>query len=293
MKYHQFTPRLLASSLSLLTLFLALAALADDRGEGPLDTSQPQGITVDEIIQRFAAKEKQFKIAREQYTYRQSVTVQTLEGDTPDGEFKQVVDVLFDDKGRRMEEVVFAPQSTLQRILMTREDFDDIQHRMPFVLTSDEIREYQILYVGKQKEDELGTYVFDVAPKQIEKNKRYFQGRIWVDDHDFQIVKTYGKNVPDIGVGKHKGGQENLFPNFTTWRQQVDGKYWFPVYTKVDDELHFSTGDVHVRQIVKYTNYKRFGANVKITYEGQEVSKGQAQPTQQPGTQQTPPQPKQ
>ena len=136
---------------------------------------------------------------------------------------------------------------------MTREDFDDIHHRMPFVLTSDEIPEYQILYVGKQREDELGTYVFDIAPKQIEKNRRYFQGRIWVDDHDFQIVKTYGKNVPDIGVGKHRGGQENLFPNFTTWRQQIDGKYWFPVYTKVDDELHFSTGDVHVRQIVKYT----------------------------------------
>src|SRR5271166_1930232 len=293
MKHRSAPPGFRTFSLLLLTLCLALPALASDRGEGPLDPSQPQGITVDEIVQRFAAKEKQFKIAREQYTYRQSVAVQTLEGDTPDGEFKQVVDVLFDDKGRRMEEVVFAPQSTLQRILMTREDFDDIQHRMPFVLTSDEIREYQILYVGKQKEDELGTYVFDVAPKQIEKNKRYFQGRIWVDDHDFQIVKTYGKNVPDIGVGKHKGGQENLFPNFTTWRQQVDGKYWFPVYTKVDDELHFSTGDVHVRQIVKYTNYKRFGANVKITYEGQEVSKGQAQPTQQPGTQQTPPQPKQ
>lgn len=284
MKYQPAPPEFVAFLLSLLTLCLALPAMASDRGEGPLDSSQPQGITVDEIIRQFAAKEKQFKIAREQYTYRQSVTVDTLEGDSVDGEFKQVVDVLFDDKGRRMEEVVFAPQSSLQRILMTREDFDDIQHRMPFVLTSDEIPEYQILYVGKQKEDELGTYVFDVAPKQIEKNKRYFQGRIWVDDHDFQIVKTYGKNVPDIGVGKHKGGQENLFPNFTTWRQQIDGKYWFPVYTKVDDELHFSTGDVHVRQIVKYSNYKRFGANVKITYEGQEVSKDQAQSgTQQPG----------
>src|SRR5271165_5549682 len=163
MKYHQIFSRCLAFSLLLLTLCLALPALASDRGEGALDTSQPQGITVDEIIQRFAAKEKQFKIAREQYTYRQSVTVQTLEGDSVDGEFKQVVDVLFDDKGHRMEQVVFAPQSSLQRIAMTREDFDDIQHRMPFVLTSDEIPEYQILYVGKQKEDELGTYVFDVA----------------------------------------------------------------------------------------------------------------------------------
>ena len=291
MKYFHLSPRWLSFPLFLLALCLALPALADDRGEGQLDTSQPTGITVEQIIQKFAAREKDFKIAREQYTYRQSVTVQTLDGDTVDGEFKQVVDVLFDDKGHRIEQVMFAPQDTLQRIAMTREDFDDIQHRMPFVLTSDEIPEYQILYVGKQKEDELGTYVFDVAPKQIEKNKRYFQGRIWVDDHDFQIVKTYGKNVPDLGVGKHKGGQENLFPNFTTWRQQIDGKYWFPVYTKVDDELHFSTGDVHVRQIVKYSNYKRFGANVKITYEGQEVSKGQPQSgTPQPGgAQQTPP----
>ena len=290
MKYRQFPQHLLTFGLSLVALCLALPALSSDRGEGQLDPSQPTGITVDQIIQQFAAKEKQFKTAREQYTYRQSVTVDTPEDG---GEYKQVDDILFDDKGKRLDEVMFAPQSTLQLIQMTREDFDDINRRMPFVLTSDEIPEYQILYIGKQKEDELGTYVFDIAPKQIDKNKRYFQGRIWVDDHDFQIVKTYGKNVPDIGMGKKHSGPENLFPNFTTWRQQIDGKYWFPVYTKVDDELHFSSGDIHIVQVVKYTNYKRFGANVKITYEGQEVSKEQPQSgtlqpgTQQPGTQQS------
>src|SRR5271157_3650168 len=273
MKYLLVLPRCLAFSLLLLMLCLTLPALASDRGEGPLDTSQPKGITEQEIIQRFAAKEKEFKIAREQYAYRQSLTVQTMDGDTVNGEFKEVEDVLFDDRGNRIEHVVFAPESTLQGILMTKEDYDDIRRRMPFVLTSDEISEYQILYVGKQRIDELGTYVFDIAPKQIEKNKRYFQGRIWVDDQDFQIVKTYGKNVPDLGT-KKRGGQENLFPNFTTWRDRVDGKYWFPVYTKVDDTLHFSTGDIHIRQVVKYTDYKRFGANVKITYEGQDIGKG-------------------
>jgi hypothetical protein len=260
--------------------------VADDRGEGPLDPSQPQGITVDEIIQKFAATEKQFKMARDQYTYRQDVLVQTLDGDTVNGDYHEVEDVLFDDKGNRIEHVVFAPQSTLVGLTMTKEDFDDIRRRMPFVLTSDEISEYQILYVGKQKEDELGTYVFDIAPKQMEKNKRYFQGRIWVDDHDFQIVKTYGKNVPDIGVGKKHGEGENLFPKFTTWRAQIDGQYWFPAYTKVDDELHFSTGDIHIVQKVKYTNYKRFGAKSKITYEGQEISKGDQPPA---GTQQSGP----
>jgi len=118
----------------------------------------------------------------------------------------------------------------------------------------------------------LHCYVYDVAPKQIEGKKRYFQGRIWVDDKDFQIVKTYGKTVPDI---TKKKGNENLFPKFTTYREQVsDGPYWFPVYTKAEDTLHFSNQDVKVREIVKYTNYKKFGANVKITYDGKEVQKG-------------------
>jgi hypothetical protein len=291
MKYHRFPRYLLPLFFSLLALCLAVPVVADDRGEGALDPSQPKGITVDEIIQKFAAKEKQFKIARDQYTYRQDVLVQTLDGDTVNGDYHEVEDVLFDDKGNRIEHVVFAPQSTLIGITMTREDFDDIRRRMPFVLTSDEISEYQILYVGKQKEDELGTYVFDIAPKQIEKNKRYFQGRIWVDDHDFQIVKTFGKNVPDIGVGKKRGDGENLFPKFTTWREQIDGQYWFPAYTKVDDELHFSSGDIHIVQKVKYTNYKRFGAKSKITYDGQEISKGDQSGSQPPSS--TPPTPKQ
>jgi hypothetical protein len=257
--------------------------------EGELDKAQPKGISVDEIIQRFASKEKQFKAARDNYTYRQDVKVQTVDGDTVDGEYHQVFDVTFDDKGRKTKNVVFAPQPTLQRIMMTEEDVDDIENRLPFVLTSDEIPEYNILYVGQQQEDELHCYVFDVAPKQISGKKRYFQGRIWVDDHDFQIVKTNGKTVPDI---RKKKGQENLFPAFTTWREQIDGKYWFPTYTRADDTLHFSTGDVKIREIVKYENYKQFGAKSRITYEGQEVPKGpgqQGQP-QQPGQQQQPPQ---
>jgi hypothetical protein len=243
--------------------------------EGPLDTSQPKGTSTDEIIQRFAVKEKEFKEAREQYTFRQSVKVLTLDGDTPDGgEYRQDFDVTFDDKGRKVKNVVFVPQDTLQKILMTQEDVEDIENRLPFVLTSDEIQEYQILYVGQQQEDELHCYVFDIAPKQIEGKKRYFQGRIWVDDHDFQIVKTYGKTVPDI---RKKKNNENLFPKFTTWREQVDQKYWFPSFTRADDTLHFSSGDVHVREIVRYESYKKFGSNVKITFEGKDLPKGTEQ----------------
>jgi outer membrane lipoprotein-sorting protein len=256
---------------------VSLSAFGD---EGPLDTAQPKGVTPDEIIQRFAAKEKEFKTALDQYGYRQTVKVQT-----PDdgGEYTQVFDVSFDDQGKKVKNVVFAPQSTLERIMMTEQDIDDIENRLPFVLTSDEIGEYSILYVGQQQEDELHCYVFDIAPKQIEGKKRYFQGRIWVDDKDSQIVKTYGKSVPDI---RKKRDSENLFPKFTTYREQVvDGPYWFPVYTRADDTLHFSNGDVKIREIVKYTNYKKFGSNVKITYDGKEVQKDQekaATPQQPP-----------
>jgi len=272
-------PSLRSSSLFLLLCVVLPFARAQ---EGPLDKSQPKDITPDEIIKRFAAKEKEFKEARDQYTYRQDVLVQT-----PDdgGQYREVFDVLFDDKGKRMENVVFAPQSTLTQIGMTREDLDDIRNRLPFVLTTDEVGEYDILYVGQQQEDELHTYVFDIAPKAIEKNKRYFQGRVWVDDHDFQIVKTFGKTVPDI---RQKKGQENLFPKFATWREQIDGKYWFPTYTKADDTLHFSTQSTRIREIVKYQNYQRFGSKSKILYEGKEVEKSEQKPTDQQPDQKKP-----
>src|SRR5271154_5610848 len=272
----------IAFMLVMAAVLCGAASLRAFGEEGPLDPAQPKGVTPEEIIQRFAAKEREFKTALDQYGYRQTVKVQTVDGDTPDGEYQQTFDVSFDDRGKKVKNVVFAPQSTLQRIMMTEQDIDDIENRLPFVLTSDEIGEYSILYVGQQQEDDLHCYVFDIAPKKIEGKKRYFQGRIWVDDKDFQIVKTYGKSVPDIRKKHGNGSDENLFPKFTTWRQQIDGKYWFPVYTKADDELHFKLQDVHIKEIVKYEDYKRFGSNVKILYEGKELPKDQQKPGQTP-----------
>src|ERR1017187_3960918 len=263
---------------SRLLLFLTMlactpSALPARAQEGPLENVPPAGTSPEEVIKRFAAKETEFSKARDQYTYRQDVKVQTVDGDTVDGEYHEVFDVMFDDKGHRIENVVFAPASSLSKIFMSQEDFEDIRHRLPFVLTTEDLPEYNILYVGQQQEDELHCYVFDVAPKQIEGKKRYFQGRVWVDNHDFQIVKTYGKTVPDIR--KKHGDEENLFPKFTTWRTQIDGQYWFPAYTKADDELHFKMEDVHIKEVVKYEDYKRFGANSKILYEGKEVPNGE------------------
>ncbi len=242
-----------------------------DSGFGPLDTSRPAGIKPQEIIRRFAVKESQFKRALDDYTYRRTVKLDTIDGSGGiDGEYLQVDDIVFSTTGRKQEQVVYAPDNTLTRAALSPADFDDIEHRLPFTLTTEDVGQYQLTYVGKQQVDQVKTYVFDVAPKHMDKDQRYFEGRIWVDATDFQIIVTNGKNIPD----DTRMGQEDLSIPFTTYRQQIDGKYWFPVYTKAEGVLHFQDckkclpNDLHLREIVKYGDYKRFGSTIRIMYEG-------------------------
>jgi hypothetical protein len=228
--------------------------------EAPI-TKEPSALPTDQIIQKFAAKEEQLKQFLGSYTWTQYFQMQTLDSDDiPDGNYEVQSDILFTPEGKRFEKVTYAPADTLTRITMSQQDLDDLKKIQPFGFTADELPKYNITYVGRQKVDDLSTYVFDIAPKVIEKKQRYFQGRIWVDDHDLQIVKTYGKAVPDI-VKKH---EENLFAHFTTYRENLFGDLWVPTYTHSDDTLRFSTGPVHIRVTVKYTNYKRFGSSTKI-----------------------------
>ena len=248
--------------------------MALDSGFGPMDISEP-AMKPEEIIRQFTAKESEFQRALNRYTYRRVARVQTIDDDNKvDGEYYEVDDVIFDPTGGRTEKVVFAPENTLQRVSMSPSDLQDIQHGYPFVLTAEDIGQYDVKYVGKQKVDEVDCYVFDVGPKIIEKKKRYLLGRIWVDTTDLQIVVTNGRMVPD----DTRKNNEDLHPPFMTWRQQVDGHYWFPVYTRGEGILHFSGGsgymaqDVHMRDTIKYTDYKQFGSTTKIIYDGKDIT---------------------
>jgi hypothetical protein len=255
-----------------------------DAGFGPMDVSAPS-TPPDQIIKEFSAKETEYREALNHYTYRREARVETIDDENKvDGRWYEVDDVIFDPGGRRTEKVVFAPASTLERVQMSPTDLQDIQHGYPFVLTTEDVPEYDIKYVGRQKVDEVDCYVFDVSPKEIQKGKRYLLGRIWVDATDLQIVVTNGRIVPD----DTRRGQEDLHPPFMTWRQQIDGHYWFPVYTRAEGVLHFAGGngymaqDVHIRDIIKYTDYKRFGSTSKIIFEGQEVPQTPNPPATKP-----------
>lgn len=229
-----------------------------DPGNGPLNTAQPSGIAPGEIIQKFSAQEAVFKAARERYGYTLNVTVQTLDNyGRVDGEYQQISEVALNDAGKRLERTTFAPQNTLSRLSLSQDDLDDIHDRLLFPLTPEDLPRFSISYAGRQHVDQLNTYVFDVSPKNVKKERKLFDGRIWVDDQDLMIVKTCGKPHEDENAdSKKKNAVVNLTPIFVTYREQFGGQFWFPTYLRADELLRFPRDFVHVREVVKFSNYK-------------------------------------
>ncbi len=200
------------------------------------------------------------------YTYRQTAKLLELDadGNPTGGKYEIVEDIIFSPDGKRVDKVMKAPPNTLRNIILTGEDEQDLRDVQPFVLNTESIDKYDVHYIGREKIDEIPCYVFSVKPKALNKGERYFEGQIWVDDRDLQIVKTYGK-----GVGFQKKHSDNQFPKFETYREQIDGKYWFPTYTIANDTLHFKAGPQRIKMVVKYEDYKQFKSDVNIKYEDQ------------------------
>jgi hypothetical protein len=246
--------------LCAIVFFLIFSSLAYAQtdcadGNGILDTAPPKDMTPEQLIQKFTAQENRVRDARLHYSYTQDVMIQTMDGTKVDGQFHEITQVSYDDKGKRQEKVTFGEISTLRNVSLTATDMEDIRVFMPWILSTDIAPEYKLTYAGQQHVDDLDTYVFHVEPLKEEKDRRYFQGRVWVDNRDFQIVKLCGKSVPEM-IAKKKHQQVDVRPTFAGYRQLVDGM-WFPTYARVDDTLHFNVNSVHLREIVKFKDYKR------------------------------------
>jgi len=253
-----------------------IGAFAQNANIVKKDLSQAE---IDRIIKKITVNESEFRAALTNYVFNRSATVQTIGmGGQVTGMFRRDSFMSLTEDGRRFERINFAPISTLTEITVTPEDLEDLGGVNPFALEPSAVSQYNFSYVGKEKIDELSLYVFDVSPKVLPDPKktklRLFTGRIWVDDQDLLIVKSKGKAVPET--------KNNKYPVVETWRENIDGKYWFPSYIASDDELVFDSGQaVKVKMRVKYTNYRQGRSDVKILDDVEEI-KETPKPTPSP-----------
>jgi len=242
--------------LLLLSGFSNIHSLFQSPHQVFAQTKEP---TPEEIIQEFAAKETEFYDAWINYTYRQIAVIKVLsvDGYPVNERMAFVSEVIFRDDGSRDVKIV-QRKGRLKSVAFTPQDEEVINNLQPFALTTEELPLYNLEYEGKERVDELNCYVFSVKPKSLKKGRFYFEGKIYVDDLDLQIVKTAGKPVPQL--------RDNLFPEFETYRQFIDDKYWFPVYTHAEESLRFTDKMVRIEETITYEDYKQFSSKATITY---------------------------
>ncbi|HEX7174177.1 MAG TPA: hypothetical protein VF240_02670 [Pyrinomonadaceae bacterium] len=264
-------------TLSLLAAASLAAVLSADAPRAQTQTSNSTASVAsrpgagtpspEQIISAFSAKESEFRRALNEYQFKRDAVIQTIGmGGQITGEYKRVSRFVFDDAGNRFEKILHFPMSTVKDVSITPEDLEDLGGVQAFALEASQIGKYNISYVGKERVDELDLYIFDVAPKVMPNPKktkeRLFQGRIWVDDQDLQIVKARGKGVPET--------KESRYPTFETYRENIDGRYWFPTYSYADDELVFDSGQVvRLRLRVRYSDFEKLRGKVRIIEEGE------------------------
>ena len=259
-----------------VVVFLVLAAVhgvslrAQDAAQGPMtpppehrvtrigNVSEPEAspsLPEAEIVKRFSLKEDEYILSRTHFTYRKTIRIQEFGPDgQPAGEFVLVTQPARDVEGKLFEKVIERPRSTLQHLFLRSEDLEGIQRIPAFPLTSSQLAKYDLKYVGKEQVDEVDCYIFQAKPRGVERVKAYFDGIVWVDAKYLEVVKTYGKWVNDQGDVR---AMANLpFSLFETYRENVEGKYWFPSYSRSDGTLNLNGEEIPVRIVVKWTDFK-------------------------------------
>lgn len=263
----------------LLVLFLGLFAISSFGQAQSIRQVDMSPAEVDSIIKRFTANEREFREALNIYVFDRSATVQSIGmGGQVSGVYRRDSFMTFTGDGARFERVTYAPISTLRDLIITPQDLEDLGGVNPFALEPSAIAQYNFRFVGKEKIDELDLYVFDVVPKVIpdpKKSKlRLFSGRVWVDDRDLMMVKSKGKAVPE--------DKKNKYPIVETWRENVDGKYWFPSLSLADDTLDFDGYSVRMKLRVKYENYRVGRGDVTIVDDDAPLDEPKPTPTPTP-----------
>lgn len=214
----------------------------------------PPSLPPAEIIRKFSEKEDQFLSARPSYSYRKTLRIDEFGPDGKQtGQYLLVTEVTRAPNGQVISKIVDKPQSTLHTFTLETEDVKELDRIPAFPLTSSQLPKYDLQYLGEEKVDEVDTYIFQVKPKTLERAKAYFDGIIWVDKQYLEVVKTYGKWVNELG-DVHVSMLP--FAMFETYRENVDGKYWFPSYMRSDETVHLKDGNFPLRLVIKWSDFK-------------------------------------
>ena len=213
------------------------------------------------VVNNFIAAEAKLRDALNQHTFKRDVVLQTIgpSGEVT-GEYIRNSQFVFDDRGNRVERVLYHPKSTIREMRITKEDIQDLAGSQLLGIDITETSKYSLTFAGIETVESRQLFAIDVRPlTQPDPRRmkdRFFVGRVWLDQSNFQIVKIKGIVEPQ---GKQR------FPLFETWREPVMGAFAFPTRTEADDLLHFLERDVHYRIKVRYFDYKLFGSKVSIT----------------------------
>ena len=215
----------------------------------------PPSLPESEIIQRFSQKEDEYLATRSHFTYKKTIRIEELTPDgKPSGEYVLVMEPARDEDGKLYEKVVQRPLSTMHHFFIQSEDLAGLERIPAFPLTTKQLANYNLKYLGKEQVDEVNCYIFQVKPKVVERQKAFFDGVVWVDSQYLEVVKTYGQWMTDLGplhVIK-----DMPFSLFETYRENVDGKYWFPNYSRSDDTAEIKDQQFPVRIVIKWTDFK-------------------------------------
>jgi hypothetical protein len=239
--------RLLLSTLALAALCLLPNAW---RTKLSAQTQTSGAVDAERVLASFRTKEAEFRRALSAYGFKRDAVIQSIGmGGQVMGEYHRVSYLTFDAQGNQREKVITFPIPSLP---LDPADLEDLNTIEIYGVEAGKVDRYNFTYVAREHVDELDTYVFDVAPKVMpapkKSKERFFQGRIWIDDRDMQLVKAKGKGVPE---GKQR------FPTFETFREQIDGRYWFPSLTYADDKLVLSSGQVvRIRMRIRFTDFE-------------------------------------
>jgi hypothetical protein len=251
-------------------LLLGSSALAQEGSTGPVEpppehhvtriegveAASPPALPPMEIIQAFSKKEELYQKSRPQFSYRKTIRIQEFGPDGhPSGEYIATYDAVRSPDGRLYEKAISAPESNLQYLTFEPEDAQALTRIPAFPLTASMLSKYDVKYLNTEKIDEIDCYIFQVSPRTLDRKQAYFDGIVWVDQKYLEVVKTYGKWVTDLG-DMHPTTLP--FTMFETYRENVDGKYWFPDYARSDGTYKMKDRNLPIRVTIKWTNFKPF-----------------------------------